>query len=294
MAGCCPTPLCPQFASLPRGGVVTPNDLAVFFDPTKPCNDALTIKKIPDENEVLKGVGAPTAPPTDPTENKTWFDTATSQITHYWNAVTATWVPIVGSFPLIKKCDGTNATVSDRFLLANSHSATAVATIGGVSGASRALLTSSLDGTGCPQALKAPAAPCTDATIPVGNVFLGNLADGSIGWVRPANTNRPTFRTIAGSTTLDPAVESGIYISAAGTVTLTTPTATALCANTLVYVKRTTNNPLVVVRVTAAAGIDGAPGNTIQLGTSSKFGTLTGEGAWFQFDGTTWRIVAAY
>jgi hypothetical protein len=75
----------------------------------------LQLKKIPDENEVLKGVGAPTTPPTDPTENKTYFDTTTNQITHYWNAATAAWVPIVGSFPIIKLCDGTNATPTTKF-----------------------------------------------------------------------------------------------------------------------------------------------------------------------------------
>lgn len=69
----------------------------------------------PNENEILRGPGAPTAPPIDPTENKVWIDSNTQQVTHHWNATTAAWVPVVGTFPNILRCDGTTAPANQRF-----------------------------------------------------------------------------------------------------------------------------------------------------------------------------------
>jgi hypothetical protein len=293
MAGCCPQSLCPQVQGLPQDGAVTPNDFAVVFDPTLGCNAGLKLKRLPNENEVLQGVGAPTLPPADPTENKTWFNTTTDQTTHFWEAATSTWVPIVGSFPIIKKCDNTNAAATDRFITANAGSTVANASLGGATPTARVLWTHDNNGLGCPAELTAPADRCT-AVYPSADLVLGALADNTVGWVKPTQAERPVFRTVATTTTLNPAVEQGIFISAAGTVNLATPVATNLCSSTRVWVKRTTNDPTVVIRVSAAAGIDGAPSNSIQLGTSSSFGALTGEGAVFQFDGTTWRIISAY
>jgi hypothetical protein len=75
-------------------------------------------------------------------------------------------------------------------------------------------------------------------------------------------------------------------------VTMPAFTAANLCQRDRFTIKRTDNNPLTHVRV-ASSAIDGAPGNTIQLGTSSAFGTQTGEAATLQWDtaAATWRVI---
>lgn len=113
------------------------------------------------------------------------------------------------------------------------------------------------------------------------------------GHVRGPAAQRPVVRVVAGATTLNPRLEQGIVITGPGTVTLTAPVAGDIYAHTLVWVKRTSNNPLHTVQV-AGVAIDGAPGNNIQLGTSSRFGTLTGESAWFWWDGASWRAIAGF
>ncbi len=141
--------------------------------------------------------------------------------------------------------------------------------------------------------MTAPAAPCTDVSIPEGKVFLGALANGTVGWVRPSKTDAPKITPVTGAYQAL-ITDNIIQVSGNGIVTLPVIAAADLCANRRITVKRLSNNPLEVVRVTAAAGIDGAPGNNIGLGTSSKFGTLTGEAATFYFDGATWRIESSY
>ena len=248
-----------------------------------------TFGLVQSENEIIEGFGAPTVAPLDPSEGKAYFDKTAGNLTHFWNPATNTWVPIVQPFPTLKLCNNANAAPADKFLT------DVAATVSAATLGASAHLWSHPDAGGCPTKLVAPTTCTTVLPSIVGGGALGVIdAAGNIGLGRATVIDRPIVRTVAGSTTLNPAVEQGIYISAAGIVTLATPVLTDFCQNTMVFVKRTTNDPLIVTRVTAAAGIDGAPGNTIQLGTSSKFGTLTGEGAWFQFDGTTWRIVASY
>jgi hypothetical protein len=285
----CPPTLCQQTSSLPQAGTVGLNDYVMVYDPTLGCAaGGLTLKKIPIENEVLKGIGAPVAPPIDPTENKTWFDTATSQISHYWDAAAAAWKPVVGTFPIIKKCDNSNAVATDKFFTYDKVTSAVAAPANAA-----AHLLVFPDNGNCPQKLQVPNTCTSVLPAPVGGGVLGVInAAGDIGLVRSSSLQSRV--TLGGPATVDLLTTDIYVINTAGTVTLPTPTAGNFCQNSTITIKRTSNDPTVVVRVTAAAGIDSAPGNTIQLGTSSKFGTLSGESATFAYDGATWRIVNSY
>jgi hypothetical protein len=91
----CPRTLCEQVGVLPQAGIITPDLFVLAYDPIQGCEGGLTIRKIPIENEVLRGAGIPAAAPADPTENKIWFNTLLNQETHWWDSVTASWKPIV-------------------------------------------------------------------------------------------------------------------------------------------------------------------------------------------------------
>jgi hypothetical protein len=117
MSDCCSPNLCAQTKSVQQStAAVTPNEWALFIDPTLPCNQALSLKKLPIENEVLKGPAAPTAPPAEPTENKTWFNTTTSTITHYWDSTAQAWIevkPLPDVFRVVQPLVAGNNTITD-------------------------------------------------------------------------------------------------------------------------------------------------------------------------------------
>lgn len=292
MSGCgcgCGSKLCLQVSGLPQGGAPTPNEQVLVYDSTVGCPNGMRLRQLPNENEVLGGFGPPTAPPPDPTEGKNWFNRSTNQYSHYWDPATATWIVAIGTFPIIQKCDNTPAVPTDRFFTYGS----VTAAVDGVLGTAVHLLGFPDAGT-CPVKVRFAGTCTTLAPAAFGGLVLGAInAAGDLGLVRAPNA-QPRVVTVAGSATVDLLTTDTHIITGAGVVTLPTPTAGNFCQSRRVTVKRTSNNPLDVVRVVAAAGIDGAPGNNIQLGTSSKFGTLTGEAATFELDGATWRIVGAY
>jgi hypothetical protein len=254
------------------------------------------------DNEIISGTVTPVAAPADPSERKLFVNTTSNQITHFWSGVA--WVPIVGTFPIILRCDGTNALASDRFLTANAGSGVASPLLGGVAATSRQLWSFANDGSGCPAEVTAPAAPCTDATIPAApSVMLGALADGTVGWVRPKATERVPVRTVTANYIVDLLVDNTIFAdSTAGTITVTVPTPTAgnLCQANRLTIKRvlpngsfatqTANNSTTVI-ITSPSGFDNAPGNDITLSLSTAYGAITGESVTIIFDGTTWRII---
>jgi hypothetical protein len=257
-------------------------------------NGAAWVPLTAADNEIISGTVAPVATPADPTERKLFVNSTSNQITHWWDPATNTWKPIVGTFPIILRCDGTTAVAADRFLTANAGSGAASNSLGGVLPASRQLWSFANDGTGCPTEVVAPAAPCTDATIPTASVFLGGLADGTVGWVRPSKSDRPNVRIGTGTLTAVLATDNIIQVTGNGSVALPAINAADLCESRRITVKRISNNPLETVRVTAAGGLDGAPGASISLIAASTFGTLTGEAATFYHDGTVWRIESRY
>jgi hypothetical protein len=180
-------------------------------------------------------------------------------------------------------------------LLTRNAAASAGTVLGGATPASRAFWTFPLDGLTCPSVLKSPVDACTNAAYPASSLLIGALADGTVGWVKPVATPQLAQKSITAAYAVNLQTDNIIFANANAssyTVTVPTPVATNLCERHQVVIKRTDNNPLQYVRV-AASAIDGAPGNTIQLGTSSAFGTQTGESATLQWDiaAATWRVI---
>lgn len=195
------------------------------------------------------------------------------------------------SASLPNKCSGGKVAASDTVMVQSPTALTAL-------GTTNALLAVPQAG-GCPAIVQLPATCTTPLPAAFGNAVLAPIdATGNIGLARVPSAQRPSQKTVTAAYTIDPIADSTILANAnAGSFSVTLPTVTVanLCHGTRFTVKRIDNNPLTNVRVLGSA-IDGSPGNSIQLGTSSRFGTLTGEGAAFEWDVTanTWRIVAAF
>jgi hypothetical protein len=106
----------------------------------------------------------------------------------------------------------------------------------------------------------------------------------------------PATRTVSANATFDLINDQVLFVNAnAGNVQVTLPAPVLPLANqnTRITIKRVDNNPLFTARVGFSAPIDGAPGNTILLGTSTAYGAVTGESVVLVWDNTanTWRIV---
>jgi hypothetical protein len=180
-------------------------------------------------------------------------------------------------------------------LLTRNAAAVAAPTIGGTLPADFTLWTFPNGGASCPQRLTAPTDACTNAAYQTSPLVLGMLANGTVGFVRPGPQVQAPQRSITAAYTVDLLLDETVFANAnAGsyTVTVPAPAAANLCQRQQLTIKRTDNNPLTFVRVVSTA-IDGAPGGTIQLGTSSAFGTQTGESVTLRWDiaAATWRVI---